>query len=76
MNYGIKKVIKEKKFSNGKIIICELFGYNLFALLVFDKNDYIVDSYCRSASDNSKYNECLSWLRKIYKKKIKEYFNH
>ena len=35
MNFGIKKIIKEKHFNNGKIIMAELEGNNLFSILVF-----------------------------------------
>ena len=32
MNYGIKKVLKEKNVKDKKIVMAELFGTNLFAI--------------------------------------------
>ena len=46
MNFGIKKIIKEKHFKNGKIIMAELEGNNLFSILVFNQNNELVDSTC------------------------------
>jgi len=73
MNYGIKKIIKEKKFIDGKIIMCEIFGINLFAVLVF-KNDKLVDSICNFCFKKSSIKEIMRLTRKIYKEKLKEWF--
>ena len=39
MDFGIKRIIKEKHFKNGKILMAELEGNNLFSVLVFNKEN-------------------------------------
>ena len=55
MNYGIKKIIKQKNLKNGRrIMMVELFGSNLFAILVFDENNNLVDSECNCTFNDLK----------------------
>lgn len=74
MNYGIKRIIKEKKFNKGKIIMAELFGNNMFAVLVFDENDKLVDSLCNCCFGESCLKNVLQLTRKNYKDKMREWF--
>ena len=69
MNYGIKRIIKQKRLRNGKIIMAELFGTNLFAILVFDKNNNIIDSECNCTFENIKMARKITNLH--YRKKLK-----
>lgn len=74
MNYGIKKIIKEKKFTNGKILMCELFGINLYAILVFNEKNELIDSLCNFCFEKSNIKEILKLTRLKYKEKIREWF--
>ena len=74
MNYGIKRIIKEKKFSNGKIIMAELFGCNLYGVLVFDENENLIDSLCNCCFSDDMTKKILKLTRTNYKEKIKEWF--
>lgn len=74
MDYRIKRIIKEKKFSNGKIIMAELFGYNLYGVLVFDKDNQLIDALCNCCFSENMTKQILKLTRTKYKEKIKEYF--
>ena len=69
MNYGIKKVIKQKNLKNGRIMMVELFGSNLFAILVFDENNNLVDSECNCTFNDLKNARKIT--NKNFKKKLK-----
>ena len=66
MNYGIKKIIKKKHVKNFVIELVELFGYNLYAILIFDKDNNLIDSEC-----NCTFEDC-KMARKMTNKKFKE----
>lgn len=74
MDFGIKRIIKEKHFTNGKILMVELEGNNLFSVLVFDKNNHLIDSVCNCYFNNSFKNKILKLTRKEYKEKLNQYF--
>lgn len=74
MNFGIKKIIKEKHFKNGKILMVELEGNNLYSILIFDKNNNLIDSLCNCCFDESLKKDILKLTRKNYKEKINQYF--
>ena len=74
MNYGIKRIIKEKHFKNGKIIMAELNGNNLFSVLVFNQNNKLIDSTCNCCFSDSFKKDILKLTRKEYKEKINQYF--
>jgi len=74
MNYGIKRIIKQKCFQNGKIIMAELEGNNLFSVLIFNQNDKLVDSICNCCFSDSFKKDILKLTRKEYKEKINQYF--
>ena len=49
-----KKNNKEKKcFKNGKILMVELEGKNLFSVLVFNKENQLLESFGRCCFDDS-----------------------
>ena len=74
MNYGIKKILKEKRFKKGRIIMAEMFGLNLYSVMVFDESDKLVDSLCNCCFDKKYLKDILKSTRKEYKKKTKEWF--
>jgi hypothetical protein len=74
MDFGIKKIIKEKHFTDGKILMTELEGNNLYSILVFDRNDKLIDSVCDCYFTNSIKKDVMKLLRKEYKEKINQYF--
>ncbi len=74
MNYGIKKILKEKRFKNGRIIMAELFGLNLYSVMVFDENDKLTDSLCNCCFDKKYVKDILKLTRREYKKKTKKWF--
>lgn len=74
MNFGIKKIIKEKHFNDGKIIMAELEGNNLFSVLVFNQNNELVDSTCNCCFSDLFKKDILKLTRKEYKEKINQYF--
>ncbi len=74
MNYGIKKILKEKRFKNGRIIMAELLGLNLYSVMVFDENDKLVDSLCNCCFEKKYVKDILKLTRREYKKKMKEWF--
>jgi hypothetical protein len=76
MDYGIKKVIKEKKFSKGKIMIAQLNGHNLYGVLVFDSDGNLTDSCCNCCFDESNLREVFKMNRRIFKRKISQHFSH
>ena len=69
MDFGIKKILKQKQVRNKKIVMAELFGNNLFAILIFDDDGNLVDSECNTSFSN------LKNARKItnydYRKKLR-----
>jgi hypothetical protein len=73
MNYGIKKVLKEKKVKDKKIEMVELFGNNLFAILIFDENDNLIDSECNCTFDDIKMARKMT--NQHYRKKLKNLQN-
>lgn len=73
MNYGIKKIIKKKLFSDGKVILAELFGNNLYGVLIF-KHDELIDCLCNCCFENSNKKEIVKQIKKKYKQKINQYF--
>lgn len=38
-NYGIKRIIKQKTFANYILVLAELFGKDLYGVIVYDSND-------------------------------------
>ena len=72
MNFGIKKIIKEKHFKNGKILMAELEGNNLFWILVFNQDNELVDSTCNCCFTDSFKKDILKLTRKEYKEKINQ----
>ena len=48
-----KKIIKKKCFKNGKILMVELEGKNLFSVLVFNKENQLLESFSRCCFDDS-----------------------
>lgn len=73
MDYGIRKVIKEKKVKDKKIEMVELFGTNLFAILIFDENNNIIDSECNCTFEDPKKARKITNLH--YRKKLKNLEN-
>ena len=73
MNYGIKKIIKQKNLKNGKIMMVELFGNNLFGILVFDKDNNLIDSECNCTFDDLKNARKIT--NKSYRNKLKNLQN-
>ena len=73
MNYGIKKVLKEKKVKDKKIEMVELFGTNLFAVLIFDENNTIIDSECNCTFEDLKKARKITNLH--YRKKLENLQN-
>ena len=74
MDFGIKRIIKEKKFKNGKILIAELIGNNLFSVLVFNEKNELIDSTCNCCFNNSFKKDILKATTKKYREKINQYF--
>ena len=74
MDFGIKRIIKEKHFKNGKILMAELEGNNLFSVLVFNKENELIDSICNCCFGDSFKKDILKLTRKEYKEKINQYF--
>jgi hypothetical protein len=74
MDFGIKRIIKQKCFKNGKILMAELEGNNLFSVLVFNENDKLIDSVCNCYFNNTFKSEILKLTRKEYKEKLNQYF--
>lgn len=74
MDFGIKRIIKQKHFKNGKILMAELEGNNLFSVLVFNENDKLIDSICNCYFNNAFKSEILKLTRKEYKEKLNQYF--
>ena len=66
MNYGIKRIIKKKHVKNFVIELVELFGLNLYAILIFDEDNNLIDSECNCTFEDSKM------ARKMTNKKFKE----
>lgn len=54
MDFGIKKILKQKTVRDKKIMMVELFGNNLFAILILDDRGNIVDSECNTSFTNLK----------------------
>lgn len=54
--------------------MAELFGNNMFAVLVFDENDKLVDSLCNCCFGESCLKNVLQLTRKNYKDKMREWF--
>ena len=74
MNFGIKRIIKEKHFADGKILMVELEGSNLYSVLVFNKKDELIDSVCDCYFSSSIKKDMMKLLRKEYKEKINQHF--
>ena len=73
MDFGIRKVLKEKKDKDKKIDMVELFGTNLFAILIFDENDNLIDSECNCTFEDPKKARKITNLH--YRKKLKNLQN-
>lgn len=52
----------------------ELEGKNLFSVLVFNKENQLLESFGRYCFDDSLKKDILSIIRKKYKEKINQYF--
>ena len=73
MDFGIKKVLKEKNVKDKKIVMAELFGTNLFAILVFNSEGNIIDSECNCTFEDPKKARKITNLH--YRKKLKNLQN-
>jgi len=73
MDFGIKRIIKQKKLKNGKIIMAELFGTNLYSVLIFDENDNLISSECNCTFEDPK--KARKITNQNYKKKLKNLQN-
>ncbi len=76
MNYGIKRIIKEKKLKNETIIMAEMEGYNLYSVLIFDKNNNLIFSNSNYYFKERYKKDILKLTRNIYKNKIQEYYKN
>ena len=52
MDYGIRKVLKEKELSSGKIQMCKM-GGSIYAVLVYNKRGALIDSVCNICDGKS-----------------------
>ena len=68
MNYGIRKVLKEKKIKDKKIEMVELFGDGVIIGKVINKTDYLYnDSYSRKVSSLNTIGSLLKHYRALKK---------
>ena len=74
MGYFTRNVIKQKKFKNGKIMLVEMKPATLFSIIIYNEKDEIIDSLSNTYFDKSDKNKILAFTKRLYKKKIKEYF--
>lgn len=65
MDYGIRKVLKEKELSSGKIQMCKM-GGSIYAVLVYNTRGALIDSVC-NVCDGKSSKEMLLELNKEYR---------
>lgn len=54
MMFGIKKIFKKKLIRDFTVLAVEMFGFNLFAVIVLNKSETIIYSKSEFCGDNSK----------------------
>lgn len=59
-NYGIRRIIKQKDFANYRLLLAEIFGHDLYGVIVIDTQDNSIHfSQCYWVTDPKYYVNAL-----------------